>query len=498
MLIRGDGTMSITNYIRDLRLNNFSYKFINQRDLDYLDKFLNFFQENDNLLYPAGSLKILQSYEKEIRKIKLLLRELGAFKVFLEMIHNESQTVTLEEIKRIFEAEGYSESIILKGGAASSQDIQDRGSETPVLNEQSEAQQKKIEVEKTIQKCQEDLSKLLEGYEKRIMEIKGSKFYHVGKLSYRAGMEMGKDINESWQQAKKGYKKKLDEANKKDGFEGLQDRMRYNLTSPTSIERYVREKMGLDQNGIKITLEVFSALGVEDIKDINKLTIEGIEARYKIIFSYKDNNPISDLYRGLDSMEDRLKRIGEEIRGAESDKVGRRSTTRAASADEKLEALIPQQEKLKEDIAAEKINVEKQIEGYVEREYRSKIERLIQASNEEVKKETEKEEERKRKRAEEDEKALQRDKEKEGERKRNRLIGRKGFFETIARNRDSKQVKLADAEGRLKEAQADGSLDDRGKAIIQEEIDSLKKEIADEKKKKKKRKQKKMLKMRQL
>ena len=51
---------------------------------------------------------------------------------------------------------------------------------------------------------------------------------------------------------------KVSDSNKKDGFEDFQDRIRYNVSSPTSVERYVRENMGLDQNGIKTNIEMYN------------------------------------------------------------------------------------------------------------------------------------------------------------------------------------------------------------------------------------------------
>ena len=139
--------------------------------------------------------------------------------------------------------------------------------------------------------------------------------------------------------------------------------------------------MGLDQNGIKITLDVFSELGVKDIKDIikNDVTRDDILQRYKIHFSNPDNVITGKLYDNIKAMEGNFKNIKQEVRKNEELRIKNPS---APSYPQKLEALIPQQEKLKKDIEEEKINVDKQIEDYVEKDYGSKIDGIIRASNE--------------------------------------------------------------------------------------------------------------------
>ena len=109
MLIRGDDPMSITNYIRDLLYNRVSYK-LETNNINYLEEFRKFFEDNDNLLYPVKSLLLTHQYEKEIRKIKILVRELEAFKGLMMMIHDGSN---LEEVSELKEG-----SNILKGGSA--------------------------------------------------------------------------------------------------------------------------------------------------------------------------------------------------------------------------------------------------------------------------------------------------------------------------------------------------------------------------------------------
>ena len=69
-------------------------------------------------------------------------------------------------------------------------------------------------------------------------------------------------------------------------------------------------------------------------------------------------------------MEANFKNIKQEVRKNEELRIKNPS---APSLPPKLEALIPQQEKLKENIEEEKINVDKQIEDYVEKEYGNKI-----------------------------------------------------------------------------------------------------------------------------
>ena len=101
-----------------------------------------------------------------------------------------------------------------------------------------------------------DLFKLLEEYENSAKRLEESDAYKVGKSFGYMGSELAKKYRE--RKATANITKRLADANKKDGFEDFQDRIRYNVSSPTSVERYVREKMGLDQNGIKITLKVFS------------------------------------------------------------------------------------------------------------------------------------------------------------------------------------------------------------------------------------------------
>ena len=201
------------------------------------------------------------------------------------------------------------------------------------------------------------------------------------------GSELAKKYRE--RKATANITKRLADANKKDGFEDFQDRIRYNVSSPTSVERYVREKMGLDQNGIKITLKVFSELGVKDIKDIikNDVTRDDILQMYKINFSNPDNVITGSLYGNLKDMEANFKNITQEVRKNEELRIKNPS---APSYPQKLEALIPQQEKLKKNIEEEKINVDKQIEDYVEKEYGNKIDGIIRASNEEVEKEKKK------------------------------------------------------------------------------------------------------------
>ena len=61
-------------------------------------------------MYPVKSLLLTHQYEKEIRKIKILVRELEAFKGLMMMIHDGSN---LEEISELKEG-----SNILKGGSA--------------------------------------------------------------------------------------------------------------------------------------------------------------------------------------------------------------------------------------------------------------------------------------------------------------------------------------------------------------------------------------------
>ena len=200
---------------------------------------------------------------------------------------------------------------------------------------------------------------------------------------------------------------------------------------------------------------------------------------YKINFSNPDNVITGSLYGNLKDMEANFKNITQEVRKNEELRIKNPS---APSYPQKLEALIPQQEKLKKNIEEEKINVDKQIEDYVEKEYGNKIDGIIRASNEEVEKEK-KEEERERKRAEEDEKARQRAEEKREKDKRDKLLGKKGFFESF--KRDSLNVKLADAKERLEKAREAG-LSASDIARIQEEIDSLEKQIVDEKKQKEK------------
>ena len=262
-----------------------------------------------------------------------------------------------------------------------------------------------------IDKCQGDLFKLLEEYQNTIKRIEENGAYKVGKSLGYMGSMLAEKIEEKVEAQRANTAKRLADSNKKDGFEGLQDRIRYNVSSPTSIERYVRENMGLDQNGIKITLDVFSELGVKDIKDIikNDVTRDDILQRYKIHFSNPDNVITGKLYDNIKAMEGNFKNIKQEVRKNEELRIKNPS---APSYPQKLEALIPQQEKLKKDIEEEKINVDKQIEDYVEKDYGSKIDGIIRASNEEVEKEKKKEEERERKRAEEDEKARQRAEEK--------------------------------------------------------------------------------------
>ena len=486
MLIRGDDPMSITNYIRDLLYNSASYK-LEGNNINYLEEFRKFFEDNDNLLYPVKSLLLTQQYEKEIRKIQTLSKELDAFKGLMMMIHNGSN---LEEISELKER-----SNILKGGAGAAgaagaadkppiivpagKPVPNVGQEGSVLNEaQQKEKEEKQEIFKKIEDCQKDLFKLLQEYQNTIKRLEESHAYKVGKFGYEAGSGIFEDIRKRSRKAAANTVKRLEDSNKKDGFEGFQDRMRYNLTSPTSIERYVRERMGLDQNGIKITLDVFSELGVKDIKDIikNDVTRDDILQNYKIHFSNPDNVITGNLYDNLKDMDANFKNITKKVRENEELSIKNPS---APSFPKNLEALIPQQEKIKEEIEAEKINVDKQIEDYVENEYGSKIDGIIRTSNEEVEKEKKKEEERERKRAEEDEKARQRDEEKKEKDKRDKLLGKKGFFDSF--KRDSLNVKLADAKERIEKAREAG-LSASDIARIQEEIDSLEKQIADEKK----------------
>ena len=509
MRIRGDNYMSVTKYIRDL-IDKRNLYGLEPKNIDYLEKFKKFFEDDKNLLYEpkVWGFKVMispQQYEEEIRKIKILSRELEAFKGLMAMIHD---SVGLNQIIDFREG-----SNILRGGAAEADTttaastaaattaattaataaadksiipvakplpiVREEGS---VLNEaqQKEKEEKKTEMLENIKKCQGDLLKLLEEYENSAKRLGETRAYKAGKSLGYMGSELAEKTMTYLSEAGKNTAKRLADANKKDGFEGFQDRIRYNVSSPTSVERYVREKMGLDQNGIKITLDVFSDLGVKDIKDIikNNVTRDDILQRYKITFSDSDNVLTGNLYSDLKAMNDDLKNITKEVRKNEELRAKNPS---ADSFRKRLDALIPQQEKLKEDIEAEKINVDKQIEDYVEKNYGSKIDGIIRASNEEVEKEKEKEAERERKMAEEDEKARKRLEEKEKKDERDKLLGKKGFFDSF--KRDSLNVKIADAKERLEKAREAG-LPASDIARIQEEIDSLEKQIDDEKKQK--------------
>ena len=119
MRIRGDNYMSITNYIHDL-IDKRNLYGLRENDLYYLEEFRKFFQDNDNLLYEqkVWGFKVMispQQYEEEIRKIKILIRELEAFKGLMAMIHD---SVGLEQIEEFRQG-----SIILKGGAAADKSI---------------------------------------------------------------------------------------------------------------------------------------------------------------------------------------------------------------------------------------------------------------------------------------------------------------------------------------------------------------------------------------
>ena len=149
--------MSITNYIRDLLYNRASYK-LEGNNINYLEEFRKFFEDNDNLLYPVKSLLLTHQYEKEIRKIKILVRELEAFKGLMMMIHDGSN---LEE-NRTKRRDN-----ILKGGSAEAGLIlsplgraTDDLSQRPAF-EPSVVKERKRMLE-NIDKCQGDLFKLLE------------------------------------------------------------------------------------------------------------------------------------------------------------------------------------------------------------------------------------------------------------------------------------------------------------------------------------------------
>ena len=125
----------------------------------------------------------------------------------------------------------------------------------PAFEPLGNKEEKKKEMLENIDKCQGDLFKLLEEYQNTIKRIEENGAYKVSEILGYMGSMLAEKIEEKVEAQREA--KRLADANKKDGFEGLQDRIRYNVSSPTSIERYVRENMGLDQNGIKITLDVF-------------------------------------------------------------------------------------------------------------------------------------------------------------------------------------------------------------------------------------------------
>ena len=230
-VIGGDGR-SITTFI-DYFMDNFKISndfALQQRVVNYLQEFKLFFKNNNNLLYDVKVLRVIQQYKEEIRKIKILRRELEAFKGLLKIIYGESGADLDEIIKQYMAKFPESNILNLQGGAAADQKAPLSDPPPPRAAGVVLPEAEREELDIMINDCQVNLSQLLNEYLKSIRKIEESKAYQVGKDGYKVGKGMYDKVAEKLKGARTSWNEALEE-NKKDGFEGILDRMRYNFRS---------------------------------------------------------------------------------------------------------------------------------------------------------------------------------------------------------------------------------------------------------------------------